>query len=68
MADYAGQVGRDWQSIKSGVERGQAYDAPIVMKYRDTYHLVSGNTRLMVAKALGRKPQVWLFEVYDNKA
>jgi hypothetical protein len=68
VADHAGHVGRDWQSIKDGVVHGQSYDAPIVMKYRDKCHLVSGNTRLMVARALGLKPRVWLFEVYDNEA
>ncbi len=67
VAEHATAVGRDWQTIKEAFEKGQQYDAPIVMKFRDAYHLVSGNTRLMVARALGIEPRVWLFEVYDNE-
>ena len=41
-------------------------DAPIIMKYGDIYHLVSGNTRLMAARAYGVTPNVWMFEVEEN--
>lgn len=54
---------RDWRDIYTKLSNGTPIDTPIVMKYRDTYHLVSGNTRLMVARALDIKPTVLLFEV-----
>ncbi len=67
IAEHAAWYGRDWQSIKHALAKGLSYDAPIIMKFRGKYHLVSGNTRLMVARAMGIVPKVWLFEVYDNE-
>lgn len=60
---YALEAGRDWRDLKTKMETGVAIDAPIVMKIHDRYHLVSGNTRLMVARALGITPMIFLFEV-----
>lgn len=57
------EIVRDWESIKTALETGTQLDAPIIMKIGDQTHLVSGNTRLMVSRALGIKPQVWVFEV-----
>ncbi len=54
---------RDWEDLKRKMEQGQALDAPIVLKYSDDLHLVSGNTRLMVARALTKIPQVLLVEM-----
>ncbi len=59
------QVGRDWQSVKTALETGVLLDAPIIMKQGDKTHLVSGNTRLMVARAMGIRPVVWVFEVEE---
>lgn len=56
-------IGRDWESVKTALEGGVPLDAPIIMKRGDQTHLVSGNTRLMVARAMGIRPQVWVFEV-----
>lgn len=58
VAENADQVNRDWQSIKQAMEAGKNLDAPIIAKHGNTYHLVSGNTRLMVAKAGGAQPKV----------
>ena len=49
---------RDWKDIKEKLEKGIAVDAPIILKRGGVFHLVSGNTRLMVARALGIKPAV----------
>ena len=49
---------RDWESIRRKMERGERLDAPIIIKLPNEYHLVSGNTRLMCAKALGLVPKV----------
>lgn len=54
---------RDWKRLKNRLETGQELDAPIVLKQNDEYHLVSGNTRLMVARASGKTPKILLFEV-----
>jgi hypothetical protein len=56
------QVGRDWETIHEALESGKTIEAPIVMKHEEKYHLVSGNTRLMVARAMGIRPTVLLFE------
>ena len=55
------------EALYAGVAAEKPISAPIVMKYDDDqYHLVSGNTRLMVARAYGVTPKVWLFEVDSN--
>lgn len=53
---------RDWQKFKKLEGQGIAVDAPIILKYEDHYHKVAGNTRLMVARALGITPQALMFE------
>ncbi len=57
------EASRDFLVPKNKIEDGKLLDAPIIMKLGDKLHLVSGNTRLMVTKAFGIKPQVYLFEV-----
>jgi len=57
------EVVRDWKSLQMALEESRSLDAPIVMKIGDLYHLVAGNTRLMVAKAAGVTPRVLLFSV-----
>ncbi len=66
-AALAEESGRDYHvvadAIYGGVMVGEPLDAPIVMKIGERYHLVSGNTRLMAARAYGVTPNVLLFEV-----
>jgi len=57
---------RDWQSIHEALRSGSSLDAPIVIKFGDNYHLVSGNTRLMVARVMDVPLMVYVFEVDDN--
>ncbi len=54
---------RDWQDIKQKMEQGQEIDAPVVLHYNNTFHLVSGNTRLMVSRAMGIIPKVLIVEI-----
>jgi hypothetical protein len=58
-----GEKKRDWEDIKNKLDGGTILDAPIIMKFGERYHLVSGNTRLMVARAKGISPKVLIFEV-----
>ena len=58
-----GEKKRDWEEVRNNFDSGGTLDAPIIMKYGDQFHLVSGNTRLMVLKASGIVPKVLLFEV-----
>jgi hypothetical protein len=64
---HAESVGRNYrvvaEAIYAGVANNEPIHAPIVMKIGNAYHLVSGNTRLMAARAYGVAPKVWLFEV-----
>ena len=59
----ADEYGKDWESIKSGLEGGGQMDAPIVLLQDGRYELVAGNTRLMLCKVLGITPQVLLVEL-----
>ena len=54
---------RDWQALKKKIESGSDLDAPIVCALGDRLHLVSGNTRLMVARALGMQPRILLINL-----
>ncbi len=54
---------RDWEGIKSKLENKVLLDAPIIAKVGSTFHLVSGNTRLMVSRALSIIPQVLIVDV-----
>lgn len=58
---------RDWEKLKTSLEQKKQEDAPIIIKVEDTYHLVSGNTRLMVSRALGITPQVLIFEYKHDR-
>lgn len=65
VADLAEQQNRDWCQLRSKLETGVALDAPLIMKVDETVHLVSGNTRLMVARAAGICPQVVLVDMSE---
>jgi GTP pyrophosphokinase len=58
---------RDWQDIKQKMEQGKELDAPMILKYDDSFHLISGNTRLMVARALGKTPKVLIIEIKSEQ-
>lgn len=54
---------RDWQLIKNNFTDNKEVEVPIIAYLPNgTYHLVSGNTRLCVARALNIKPKVILIE------
>ncbi len=58
-------VSRDWEDLKDKIEKKKGVDAPIILKIDDVLHLVSGNTRLMVSKALGIEPYVAIVDMTD---
>jgi hypothetical protein len=51
---------RDWLGMKNAYKKGLPMKAPIVLKHKGEYHLIAGNTRLMVARVLGVQPFVFL--------
>jgi len=57
---------RNWKSCKTLYEEGDAIEAPVILKTGATLHLVAGNTRLMVARALGITPKVLMVEIGEN--
>ena len=59
----AKQYGRDSHSIGKVMKNGGNMPAPVVMKHKGEYHLVGGNTRLMMARAHKVKPQVHMMEI-----
>jgi len=48
--------------LKKALQSGD-YKRPLIVKFGDRYHLISGNTRLSTAAALGIKPQVLIIEL-----
>ena len=58
---------RDWQDIKEKMEQGKELDAPMILKYDNSFHLISGNTRLMIARALGKTPKALIIEIKSEQ-
>ena len=56
---------RDWQSLRADIENGVSVKAPIIVRKDAGLHLVAGNTRLMVARALGTIPDVLVVDMSD---
>jgi hypothetical protein len=61
--NYETGATRDWKKFKLMMEQGQKVDAPILLKHSGELHKVSGNTRLMVARAMGKTPKVLVVEI-----
>jgi hypothetical protein len=55
--------GRDPSHIKKGLEEGAPMPAPMVLSVDGIYYLIGGNTRLMVSKAMGIRPKVFLLTI-----
>ena len=56
---------RDWQDLRNKMQSRKELDAPIVVRKGNLLHKVGGNTRLMVAKALGVNPKVLVVDMTD---
>jgi hypothetical protein len=56
---------RDWQSLRSKMQSGTPVDAAVIARRGNILHLVSGNTRLMVARAMGIRPEVLIVDITD---
>ena len=55
---------RDFQGLLKAFSRGNPMQAPTILKNdQGKLHLVSGNTRLMIARALKMRPKVIIGEV-----
>lgn len=54
---------RDWKDLRAKLEKGTPIDAPVIAKRGNVLHLASGNTRLMVARALGIEPRVLIVDI-----
>jgi hypothetical protein len=58
------KYGREYQNIIDGLKTKQPMNMPIVLSIEDDWHtLIAGNTRMMVFKALGIVPNVWLVKI-----
>lgn len=55
---------KDYDGLVAAIEKGEKLSAPIILHWNGCYHLVSGNTRLMIAKASGQIPQIIVVD-YD---
>ncbi len=57
------QSPRNWAGLKTKMENGKDLDMPVIVKIKSHMHLMSGNTRLMVARALGITPKVAIVDL-----
>lgn len=63
VAHHTEQAGRDWEKIRDDMQSGQDVAMPTILKINGIYHKVGGNTRLMVARALGIEPTVFMIDM-----
>ena len=49
---------RSWKQKLNSMRNGKPMPAPIIFEMNGRYHKVSGNTRLMLARALNSRPRV----------
>ncbi len=54
---------RDFEALLDGFIEGKAMESLTIVKKGKRLHLISGNTRLMIARALGIKPKVIIAEL-----
>ncbi|MEX0918323.1 MAG: hypothetical protein WDZ93_04170 [Candidatus Paceibacterota bacterium] len=66
MSDDSGNK-RAWEALKQKMELGAEMDMPVIVKIDGVYHLMSGNTRLMVTQALGIVPDVLIVDLTDEE-
>ena len=58
------KYGKDLNSLLNAIENKESIESPIIIKWgEDDYELVCGNTRLMIASALGTTPVVMILEI-----
>jgi hypothetical protein len=60
-ASFRGKDVETTNRIISGMKSSQTFYAPIILKYRDEFYCVAGNTRLMTAMSLKVVPSVYIF-------
>ena len=61
VAKLSGQYERDWARIWHGMTKNDDIPPPIVIQLEpDRYYLIAGNTRLMVSRAMKRRPVILL--------
>ncbi len=56
--ELANYYKREWQTKLETIKSGKPMPAPIIFEMNGRYHKVAGNTRLMLAKVLGKTPMV----------
>lgn len=66
VRSFAEEYGRDDQKLLEAMRQGKSMEAPVILQFGDTLHLVSGNTRLMLAKALGKTPKVIIVHIDET--
>ena len=60
VSAFAERYGRDWRLLRDRMLASHPLDCPILYAHSTELHLVSGNTRLMVVRALEASPHVVL--------
>lgn len=66
VRSFAEEYSRDDQKILEAMRQGKSMESPVIAQFGDTLHLVSGNTRLMLTKALGKTPKVIIVRVDET--
>jgi hypothetical protein len=57
---------RNLYDLQKGFTEGADMEMPVILKNNEKSHLVSGNTRLMLARAYGFRPKVVMGTIETN--
>lgn len=63
--EYAEYYKKNYDGLVAAIKKGEKLPAPVILHWDERYHLISGNTRLMIAKASGQIPQIIVVD-YDS--
>ena len=58
VIELSEEYDREWKTKLETIKNNHSIPAPIIFEMNGRYHKVSGNTRLMLAKALGKIPMI----------
>ena len=57
---------RDFGALLKSFRKGGAIEAPTILREKGILHLVSGNTRLMISRALNIRPKVIIGDISER--
>ena len=65
--EYAAHYKKNFDGILKAIQEERDVNAPMIVRHEGHYHLIAGNTRLMIARALSQTPKVLIADFSPTK-